>query len=63
MNINRNVLKIVAGVLLVASLPAGAQVLGGGLGGAANGAGAGHGIDVVKKAKVLHARRASNSGA
>jgi hypothetical protein len=38
MNINRNVLKIVAGVLLMASLPAGAQVLGGGLGGAANGA-------------------------
>ncbi len=44
---NRNVLKIVAGVLLVASLPAGAQVLGGGLGGAANGAlggGLGQGI-------------------
>jgi hypothetical protein len=35
---NRNVLKIVAGVLLVASLPAGAQVLGGSIGGAANGA-------------------------
>ncbi len=47
MNINRNVLKIVAGVLLVASLPAGAQVLGGSLGGAANGAlggGLGQGI-------------------
>jgi hypothetical protein len=38
MNINRNVLKIVAGVLLAASLPAGAQVLGGSIGGAANGA-------------------------
>jgi hypothetical protein len=38
MNINRNVLTIVAGALLVASLPAGAQVLGGGLGGAVNGA-------------------------
>jgi len=37
MNINRNVLKIVAGALLMASLPAGAQVLGGGLGGAVNG--------------------------
>jgi hypothetical protein len=38
MNIkNRNVLTIVAGALLVASLPAGAQVLGGGLGGAVNG--------------------------
>jgi hypothetical protein len=44
---NRNVLKIVAGVLLVAALPAGAQVLGGNLGGAANGAlggGLGQGI-------------------
>jgi hypothetical protein len=38
MNINRNVVKIVAGVLLAASLPAGAQVLGGNLGGAMNGA-------------------------
>ena len=37
MNIKRNTLKIVAGVLLVASLPAGAQVLGGGLTGAAGG--------------------------
>jgi hypothetical protein len=37
MNIHRNVLKIVAGALLMASLPAGAQVLGGSLGGAANG--------------------------
>jgi hypothetical protein len=37
MNIYRNVLKIVAGALLLASLPAGAQVLGGSLGGAANG--------------------------
>lgn len=37
MNINRNVLKIVAGALLMAALPAGAQVLGGGLGGAVNG--------------------------
>jgi hypothetical protein len=38
MNINnRNVLKVVAGALLLASLPAGAQVLGGGLGGAVNG--------------------------
>jgi len=37
MNINRNVLKIVAGALLMASLPAGAQLLGGGLGGAVNG--------------------------
>jgi hypothetical protein len=37
MNIHRNVLKIVAGALLVASLPAGAQILGGSLGGAANG--------------------------
>jgi hypothetical protein len=47
MNINRNVLKIVAGALLVASLPAGAQVLGGNLGGAASGAlggGLGQGI-------------------
>lgn len=38
MNIHRNVLKIVAGALLIASLPAGAQVLGGGLGGGLNGA-------------------------
>src|SRR6185295_1374262 len=38
MNIHRNVLKIVAGTLLMASLPAGAQILGGSLGGAANGA-------------------------
>ncbi|MEO8465288.1 MAG: hypothetical protein ABI640_08095 [Gammaproteobacteria bacterium] len=37
MNIHRNVLKIVAGALLMASLPAGAQILGGSLGGAANG--------------------------
>lgn len=46
MNINRNVL-IVAGALLVATLPAGAQVLGGGVGGAMNGAlggGIGQGI-------------------
>lgn len=44
---NRNVLKIVAGVMLAASLPAGAQVLGGGLGGAVGGAvggGLGQGI-------------------
>ena len=34
---NRNVLKIVASALLLVSLPAGAQVLGGNLGGAANG--------------------------
>jgi len=34
---NRNVLKIVASALLMVSLPAGAQVLGGNLGGAANG--------------------------
>ena len=38
MNIHRNVLKIVAGALLIASLPAGAQILGGSLGGGANGA-------------------------
>lgn len=38
MNIHRNVLSIVAGALLLASLPAGAQVLGGGVGGAMNGA-------------------------
>jgi hypothetical protein len=38
MNIHRNILKIVAGTLLVVSLPAGAQVLGGSLGGAMNGA-------------------------
>jgi len=37
MNINRNVLTMTAGALLLASLPAGAQVLGGGLGGAVNG--------------------------
>ena len=37
MNINRNVVKMVAGALLMASLPAGAQVLGGGLGGAMSG--------------------------
>jgi len=37
MNINRNMLTIVTGALLMASLPAGAQVLGGGLGGAVNG--------------------------
>ena len=34
MNFNRNVVKIVTSVLLMVSLPAGAQVLGGGLGGA-----------------------------
>ena len=38
MNIHRNVLSIVAGTLLMASLPAGAQVLGGSFGGAMNGA-------------------------
>jgi hypothetical protein len=38
MDINRNVLKFVAASLLMISLPAGAQVLGAGLGGAANGA-------------------------
>src|SRR5512143_3581030 len=37
MNIHRNVLMIVAGVLLMTSLPAGAQVLGGSLGGGING--------------------------
>src|SRR5881394_3174265 len=37
MYVNRNVLKILAGSLLLASLPAGAQALGGGLGGAAGG--------------------------
>lgn len=37
MNIHRKVLSIVAGTLLLASLPAGAQVLGGGVGGAMNG--------------------------
>ena len=37
MNIHRNVLKIAAGALLMASLPAGAQVLGGSLGGGVNG--------------------------
>ena len=37
MNINRNVLKIMTCALLVVSLPAGAQVLGGNLGGAATG--------------------------
>ncbi|MEO8306735.1 MAG: hypothetical protein ABI616_01675 [Pseudomonadota bacterium] len=37
MNIKRNTLTIVAGVLLVASLPTSAQVLGGGLTGTANG--------------------------
>jgi hypothetical protein len=34
---HRNILKMVAGALLLVSLPAGAQVLGGSLGGAANG--------------------------
>ena len=38
MNIRRNVFSIVAGALLMASLPAGAQVLGGSVGGAMNGA-------------------------
>jgi len=38
MNIHRYVLKVVAGALLVASLPAGAQVLGGGAAGGLNGA-------------------------
>lgn len=37
MNTNRNVVKIVASALLLVSLPAGAQVLGGNLGGAATG--------------------------
>lgn len=37
MNINRNVLKIAACALLMVSLPAGAQVLGGSLGGTATG--------------------------
>ncbi len=37
MNINRNVLNVVTCALLVVSLPAGAQVLGGNLGGAATG--------------------------
>jgi hypothetical protein len=37
MNLHRNVLAIVTGALLMVSLPAGAQVLGGGLDGAANG--------------------------
>ncbi len=36
MKINRNVLTIITGALLVAALPAGAQVLGGGLAGAGN---------------------------
>lgn len=46
MNMNRNVSRIVAGVLLAASLPVGAQVLGGGggLGGAVNGTLGGQGI-------------------
>ena len=38
MNLHRNVLAIVAGAALMASLPVGAQVLGGSLDGAANGA-------------------------
>jgi len=37
MHTNRNIVKIVASALLLVSLPAGAQVLGGNLGGAANG--------------------------
>jgi hypothetical protein len=37
MNLHRNVLAIVAGAALIASLPVGAQVLGGSLDGAANG--------------------------
>jgi hypothetical protein len=37
MNIHRNVLQIVAGTLLMVSLPAAAQVLGGSVGGAAQG--------------------------